>query len=192
MPYITSDDLASLGHNLSAIDPSVIDGICTRASGMVDGYIQQTLGVTETVEEQTAFITGRVLSVFPDCLPIVSVEYIRFTRVDGAEFEVRDGIRVENSRGCFSIRGGLMEVIDESVPVEFKYKHGYVTIPESAKQAVILTAKVLLDEAVATKMTGFGGSGAVSDNGRSVSRQPTVQEVPEAAKGLLEPFKRVR
>lgn len=187
--FIEIADLAVLGYDTTNTDDqTALDGICELASNIAQNYCRQPFTLTESTEEHSVYVRNGEFKIFPSNLPIVNVETILIqnwfvTTIDVSQFRINSTMS--------AIIAKTPSVTNAVKNVFVTYKHGFDTIPDELKKAVLLVAQPFLDDYFFTKTTGLGGVQQARAGEQSISRKDENDLTPQV-KTMLDKYRRVR
>ena len=189
-PYITRNDLIALGYSPMP-DSDVQDDICLVASVIADNFCQQTLGISTDEESINVKLSksDNYNKAFTSFLPVNKINSIK------KYFSLNQYVTVDPQDYAINNKGGYVELTcDNYGRLAISYDHGYSTIPEQAKRAVILIAANLLSEWRKRGQTNYERIKSLTDNVMKMEffDESANEVISPTAKKLLLKFKRVR
>ena len=188
--YITKTDILTLGYK-DLPDDDILEDICISASAIADNFCNQPLGNTTTEEFVDVVLSNSGISnkIFPSYLPIISVDYVKvYYGINQYEDILVTDYEIDNRSGCIDV---VQSVYGK---IKIGYKHGYATIPNNAKRAIILIASNLLSDFIKREQTGFEGLRVIEDNALKLQFFADIKNdiIPSSARRILLNYRRVR
>ncbi len=162
-------------------DDGLIQSLVTAASGYVNTYVSRAISPTSFVDVFNGAPNGKVFLANRPVISVTSVSYLGVTIPVALPGATDAGYLLDTSMGLIQFRGlSLYKSIGGLVVT---YTAGWASTPTELAQAVV--------EMVAFRMKerGHWGQDSASNAGQSVSF--TQEDIPRAARTMLDQYKRV-
>lgn len=187
--YIEITDLQGLGYDTLPPD-NQLTSICSMASSIADNFCLQSIG-SQTTEEivDVKYNPNGNNKLFPSYLPVIKINSISkyYDKINSYAID-KEYCDIDNRLGCILLGG------TECGKIKINYDHGYETIPDDAKRAVISIAANLISDYKRRKQFNLEGVSEITDDKQKVKffDSASEEDIPQSAKSILLRYRKIR